>query len=98
MKEHILKKEQSYIKFNLNYDLKKNMVKYKNIIQTIEDYLTKHPINEKARNIGKTGKWTTQTNEKGEIIAKMDVNDCGRFIQTIIPPNSSIGPHLQESN
>ena len=28
----------------------------------------------------------------------MDVNDCGRFIQTVIPPKSSIGPHLQETN
>ena len=35
---------------------------------------------------------------EGEVIAKMDVNDCGRFIQTIIPPNSSIGPHLQKTN
>ena len=37
-------------------------------------------------------------NGEGEIIAKMDVNDCGRFIYTIIPPNSSIGPHKQERN
>ena len=35
---------------------------------------------------------------EGAVIAKMAVNDCGRFIQTIIPPNSSIGPHLQQSN
>lgn len=35
---------------------------------------------------------------EGEVIAKMDVNECGRFIQTIIPPKSSIGPHLQETN
>lgn len=35
---------------------------------------------------------------EGNIIAKMDVNDCGRFIQTVIPPKSSIGPHLQETN
>lgn len=35
---------------------------------------------------------------EGETIAKMDLNDCGRFIHTIIPPNSSIGPHLQETN
>ena len=35
---------------------------------------------------------------EGEVIAKMAVNDCGRFIQTIISPDSSIGPHLQQSN
>ena len=35
---------------------------------------------------------------EGKVIAKMDVNDCGRFIQTVIPPKSSIGPHLQETN
>ena len=35
---------------------------------------------------------------EGEGIAKMDVNEWGRFIQTIIPPKSSIGPHLQETN
>ena len=35
---------------------------------------------------------------EGKIFAKMDVNGCGRFIQTIIPPNSSIGNHLQETN
>ena len=29
---------------------------------------------------------------EGKVIAKMDVNDCGRFIQTVIPPKSSIGP------
>ena len=28
---------------------------------------------------------------EGKVIAKMDVNDCGRFIQTVIPPKSSIG-------
>lgn len=51
------------------------MVKYKHLIQTIEDYLTKHPINEKARNIGKTGKWTTQTNEKGETTHTLTYKD-----------------------
>ena len=35
---------------------------------------------------------------EGKIIAKMDVNDCGRFIKTVIPPKSSIGHHLQETN
>ena len=35
---------------------------------------------------------------EGEVIAKMEVNDCGRFIQTIISPDSSIAPHLQQSN
>lgn len=35
---------------------------------------------------------------EGKVIAKMDVNDCGRFIKTVIPPKSSIGHHLQETN
>ena len=35
---------------------------------------------------------------EGEVIAKMDVNECGRFVQCIIPPKSSIGPHKQLSN
>ena len=35
---------------------------------------------------------------EGEVIAKMEVNDCGRFIQTIISPDSSSAPHLQQSN
>lgn len=36
--------------------------------------------------------------EDGEVKAKMDVNECGRFVETIIPSGSSIGPHIQESN
>lgn len=35
---------------------------------------------------------------EGQVIAKMDVNECGRFVECIIPPNSSIGYHKQESN
>ncbi|WP_067146662.1 cupin domain-containing protein [Methanobrevibacter olleyae] len=35
---------------------------------------------------------------EGNVIAKMEVNEYGRFIQTIIPSNSSIGLHKQESN
>ena len=35
---------------------------------------------------------------QGEVIAKMYVNECGMFIQTIIQPKSSIVPHLQETN
>ena len=34
----------------------------------------------------------------GEVIAKMEVNEVGRFVECIIPPGSSIGPHIQESN
>ncbi|MBE6495464.1 MAG: cupin domain-containing protein [Methanobrevibacter thaueri] len=34
----------------------------------------------------------------GEVIAKMQVNEVGRFVESIIPPGSSIGPHIQESN
>lgn len=34
----------------------------------------------------------------GEVKAKMEVNECGRFVETVIPPGSSIGPHIQESN
>ena len=35
---------------------------------------------------------------EGEVIAKMDVNECGRFVKCVIPPKSSIGYHSQESN
>ena len=35
---------------------------------------------------------------EGQVFARMDVNGCGRFIQTIIPPKCSIGNHLQETN
>jgi mannose-6-phosphate isomerase-like protein (cupin superfamily) len=34
----------------------------------------------------------------GEVIAKMQVNEIGRFVKTVIPPGSSIGPHIQETN
>jgi len=37
-------------------------------------------------------------NGDGETIAKMEVNEIGRFIETRIPPGSSIGLHKQESN
>ena len=37
-------------------------------------------------------------NGDGEVNAKMNVNDCGRFILTRIPPKSSIGYHKQETN
>lgn len=35
---------------------------------------------------------------EGETAARMQVNDCGRFIYTVLPPKSSIGPHKQETN
>lgn len=42
------------------------MVKYDTILKVFDNYLTKHPITEKLRNIGKSGKWTTSTNQQGE--------------------------------
>jgi len=41
---------------------------------------------------------SNMNNGDGEIIAKMQVNEIGRFVQTIIPPGSSIGPHIQETS
>ena len=35
---------------------------------------------------------------EGEVNAKMEVNDVGRFVECVIPPNASIGNHMQESN
>lgn len=35
---------------------------------------------------------------EGEVNAKMEVNDIGRFVECIIPPKASIGNHTQESN
>ena len=43
------------------------MVSYKMIMKVIEDYAKKHPITEKLKNIGKTGKWETYTDENGGI-------------------------------
>ena len=37
-------------------------------------------------------------NGNGEVKAQMDVNECGRFVLTTLPPKSSIGYHKQETN
>ncbi len=34
----------------------------------------------------------------GEVMVKMQVNEIGRFVESIIPPGCSIGPHIQKSN
>lgn len=35
---------------------------------------------------------------EGKVMARMDVNDVGRFVQCTISAGCSIGPHIQESN
>lgn len=44
------------------------MVKYKTIIKIIEEYMKKHPITEKPRNIGNSGRWDYIKDENGEVI------------------------------
>lgn len=47
------------------------MVKLKTIIKVIENHTLKHPITEKARNIGKTGKWEYVKDDGGEVIGSI---------------------------
>ena len=46
----------------------------------------------------KTVKVPHMNGGEGEVNARMEVNEVGRFVECIIPPKSSIGNHLQESN
>ena len=43
-------------------------VKTKYLFKVITDYVLKHPITEKPRNIGRTGKWAYVKDENGEVI------------------------------
>ena len=44
------------------------MVRVKDIIKIMEDYLQKCPATQQAKKIGSTGKWTTETNQRGETL------------------------------